>query len=108
MPLLYGEGGARAFRRLQEGVARKVLDHLLFAWDGSKTGDKWENSILAPSPDCFANSLHIINIRAHKEPMSFTSTGLRMMLPIIKKAAETKGGATNTIRFWIVDLRTIL
>jgi hypothetical protein len=90
MPLLYGEGGARAFRRLQEEIARQILDHSILAWDGSKMGDKWENSILAPSPDCFADSAHIINIRAHKEPMSFFSTGLRTSLPVIALGGDDR------------------
>ena len=32
MPLLYGEGGAKAFRRLQEEILKKSEDHTLFVW----------------------------------------------------------------------------
>ncbi|KAK4450382.1 heterokaryon incompatibility protein-domain-containing protein, partial [Podospora aff. communis PSN243] len=33
MPLLYGEGGARAFLRLQEEIVRRSNDQSIFAWD---------------------------------------------------------------------------
>ncbi|KAK1834126.1 hypothetical protein QBC39DRAFT_31705 [Podospora conica] len=38
MPLLYGEGGVRAFRRLQMEIARHSPDHSLLAWGGRFEG----------------------------------------------------------------------
>ncbi|TQV93433.1 HET domain-containing protein [Cordyceps javanica] len=35
MPMLYGEGGARAFRRLQEEIMKASDDQSLFAWGAS-------------------------------------------------------------------------
>ncbi len=33
MPLLYGEGLPKAFRRLQEEIMKYLDDHTLFAWE---------------------------------------------------------------------------
>jgi hypothetical protein len=90
IPLLYGEGGKRAFRRLQEAIAQDTLDHSLLVWDGANTNATWENSILAPSPECFVSSRHVANLRAHKLPMSFTSTGLQMSLPVVAIGADSR------------------
>ncbi|KAK0750496.1 heterokaryon incompatibility protein-domain-containing protein [Schizothecium vesticola] len=39
MPLLYGEGGVRAFQRLQQEIVRHSPDHSLFAWEGPVGSD---------------------------------------------------------------------
>jgi hypothetical protein len=36
MPMLYGEGGERAFQRLQEEIMKQSDDQLLFAWVDEK------------------------------------------------------------------------
>ena len=64
MPLLYGEGGQKAFRRLQEEIMRHSADHTLFAWETADT-PKYRTTggsgliieapgLLATSPKCFA------------------------------------------------------
>ncbi|KAL8685106.1 MAG: hypothetical protein Q9218_007974, partial [Villophora microphyllina] len=52
MPLLYGEGRARAFRRLQEEIMRYSDDQTLFAWRSIHAGDRG-SGLLAESPDHF-------------------------------------------------------
>ncbi|KAL8923326.1 MAG: hypothetical protein Q9208_004726 [Pyrenodesmia sp. 3 TL-2023] len=52
MPLLYGEGKERAFRRLQEEIMRYSDDHTLFAWK-SPEARKYGSGLLAASPDYF-------------------------------------------------------
>ncbi|KAL2037336.1 hypothetical protein N7G274_010025 [Stereocaulon virgatum] len=51
IPLLYGEGGERAFTRLQMEIIRKSDDESLFAWQGSMIGDY---GMLASSRRLFA------------------------------------------------------
>lgn len=51
MPLLYGEGGARAFLRLQEEILRSNEDYTIFVWvSDNQTGSA---GIFAPSVSCF-------------------------------------------------------
>ena len=52
MPLLYGEGKERAFRRLQEEIMKYSDDHSLFAWK-HPTAQKKGSGCFADSPDCF-------------------------------------------------------
>ncbi|KAI0096806.1 HET-domain-containing protein [Nemania sp. FL0031] len=71
MPLVYGESGPRAFRRLQEILlASPFMDESLFAWkmptepNAGKSSaipmeSEWESAewgLLASSPDCFKES----------------------------------------------------
>ncbi|KAI1180993.1 heterokaryon incompatibility protein-domain-containing protein [Nemania sp. FL0916] len=59
MPLLYGEGSKRAFRRLQEEILKYSDDHTLFAWVDVSAADDGKNpssdgyGLLAPNPACF-------------------------------------------------------
>lgn len=102
MPLLYGEGGKKAFLRLQEAIMRTHNDHTIFAWrqEGfSLTG----NPVLAESPADFQESLatHSRPAIALKHnhnyldaifsgsrmveppfPFNLTNTGLQIRLPI--------------------------
>ncbi|KAL8806940.1 MAG: hypothetical protein Q9200_004866 [Gallowayella weberi] len=50
IPLLYGEGKERAFRRLQEEIMKYSDDHTLFAW---KDANSSMTGLLASTPDCF-------------------------------------------------------
>ncbi|OSC99761.1 HET-domain-containing protein [Trametes coccinea BRFM310] len=73
MSILYGEGGANAFRRLQLQIIRQSADQTIFAWGhrlDSSVVDGWMRTVgprhlhacpghsplLAPSPDAFAHS----------------------------------------------------
>ena len=48
MPLLYGEGGSRAFMRLQEHILKERDDHTIFAW---RTDDPVNPDPLEPVAD---------------------------------------------------------
>lgn len=56
MPLLYGEGGVKAFIRLQEAIIQSSEDHSILAWrnrdDAINFGVPYHP--LAPSPACFS------------------------------------------------------
>jgi len=78
IPLLYGEGGTKAFIRLQEEILRSSDDHTIFAWSteaaaavaaavgnssnsGSKKRKHW--GLLAPSPEYFRFSAGLVPVR---------------------------------------------
>jgi hypothetical protein len=87
MPLLYGEG-AKAFLRLQEEIIKISDDQTVFCWEWDSTlvPDNWQ-SILAPNPRVFANSVDYVSTPRHQssEVMSYgmTNAGLRIELPVI-------------------------
>jgi len=54
MPLLYGEGGPKAFRRLQEVIVMQTDDQSIFAWGFGLPDRDYDTSILARSPSDFA------------------------------------------------------
>ena len=66
MPMIYGEGGDRAFVRLQEEIMRSITDHSILAWGLSgpvgDSGRKYPQTggFLATKPTSFANSGHIV------------------------------------------------
>lgn len=67
MPLLYGEGGARAFRRLQYQVLSHHRDESIFAWSCRTTPGRdfsdWSR-MLAPSPRAFRWAGDVIKQRS--------------------------------------------
>ncbi|ROT41589.1 HET-domain-containing protein [Sodiomyces alkalinus F11] len=76
MPLLYGEGGERAFFRLQEEILKEFDDQSIFAWDASGIDETWGTiGALAPSPAYFADSLDVEAIPFMGRPMSSTKSG---------------------------------
>jgi hypothetical protein len=82
MPLLYGEGGAKAFKRLQEEILKKTRDQSFLAWSEPKGYD--DPDILANHPRCFRESG---DIRASSEdvpPFSMNNYGLRIRLPMVQ------------------------
>lgn len=59
MPLLYGEGEAKAFGRLQAEIAKSTNDQSLFAWGAWHDDDECDSTVLcyslfAPHPRCFS------------------------------------------------------
>jgi hypothetical protein len=56
MPMLYGEGGVKAFLRLQEEIMKQNTDMSIFAWTahGMPEIDTNFSGLLAISPKCFS------------------------------------------------------
>lgn len=83
MPMLYGEGGRKAFLRLQEEIMKTSDDQSLFAWV-NRDGDPDElHGLLAPSPAAFAHSNGILPYHDWgdpREPYTLTNRGLRIQL----------------------------
>lgn len=63
IPPLYGEGGQRAFKRLQEEILKVSTDQTIFAWNWPSgwvpDSPDWV-TLLAPSPAAFKNSRHYV------------------------------------------------
>ncbi|KAF3022505.1 hypothetical protein E8E14_011426 [Neopestalotiopsis sp. 37M] len=62
MPLIYGEGLLKAFRRLQEEILRDTIDESIFAWWQEGDHKLEPCGILARTPRDFAHSGHIIGL----------------------------------------------
>lgn len=117
MPLLYGEGGTRAFLRLQEEILKVSADHTIFAWfanaeafpEGVEFFRECSSGLLAPSPSFFAASYNVrrrlqefrIDKRflalGSQQPYQMTNRGLQIELPLTRwKCDDEKcGGATS-------------
>lgn len=78
MTMIYGEGGDRAFRRLQEEIMKRTGDHSILAWglsgEESNTTVTSESvvsaGVLATAPSDFANSGHIVTRRQDASPVN--------------------------------------
>ena len=60
MPLLYGEGGERAFLRLQLEILKTTPDESIFAFEIPPDHRQVAYSMLAPSPDFFRNAWDVV------------------------------------------------
>jgi hypothetical protein len=112
MPLLYGEGGSKAFNRLQEEIIKGTEDHSLFAWLAHDVQPLWTcRGLLASSPQEFGDpksgllrmwqysdllvgsSVNFGTARdLWDDPHSLTSRGLRISLPLRRKGGEYPQG----------------
>lgn len=82
MPLLYGEGGIKAFERLQTEIMRRTPDESLFAWRSNQP----MSGMLATSPRHFVDSSDVLGntlvSQGHSgPPPSMTSRGLELRIP---------------------------
>ncbi|KAI9674946.1 MAG: hypothetical protein M1822_009008 [Bathelium mastoideum] len=82
--LLYGEGGKKAFIRLQEELMRNSDDQSLFVWT-QKTENPPIRGPLADSPAEFASAQDIKSFPnwTRSLPYSMTNLGLQVSLPVI-------------------------
>ena len=90
MPMLYGEGGEKAFLRLQEEIMKESDDQTIFAWVDRETSDISLRGLLATSPLKFAGCHNIFPYQdwAPRQPYSMTNRGLRIELPIIRRGVD--------------------
>ncbi|THU80526.1 HET-domain-containing protein [Dendrothele bispora CBS 962.96] len=93
MPPLYGEGGPRAFMRLQEQIIKYYDDDTIFAWRANETsedGDTEARGLFARSPSEFLGSGNIVpyaqsgavSARVFSR-YTVTSLGVHMRLPLL-------------------------
>ncbi|KAF4977797.1 hypothetical protein FZEAL_5763 [Fusarium zealandicum] len=90
MPLLYGEGGEKAFIRLQEEIIKKDVDHSIFAWytePGAQTPTF--SGLLSPSPKNFLRKTYQRLLSGAPElPYEMTNKGLHLQLRLIDAATD--------------------
>jgi hypothetical protein len=80
MPLLYGEGGSKAFVRLQEEIIKDSDDQSIFSWSPEPLDDFLLVGLLAPWPSMFTRCGGVVPLRSWKTstPFSMTNSGLRI------------------------------
>ncbi|GAW26616.1 putative het domain-containing protein [Rosellinia necatrix] len=90
MPLLYGEGGEKAFVRLQEEIMKSSDDHSLFAWRNLDREYASCHGLLAASPAKFAMSHNVAFVDDPEDnaPFSVTNKGLSLILPLARVAGK--------------------
>jgi hypothetical protein len=97
MPIIYGEGGRKAFRRLQMEIMQTSFDQSLFAWRG-----QYQNSgLLAREPSDFRGTpqLSLWGPR-YLSPFTMTNVGLSVQLLDVTPKDEdkaTSNGASLTV-----------
>ncbi|RYP92644.1 hypothetical protein DL770_001286 [Monosporascus sp. CRB-9-2] len=98
MPMIYGEGGDRAFFRLQEQIMRSTRDHSILAWGlGEFTGDSAQSQaggFLAAAPFDFARSGDIVprdQRAAYLDLLEISGGSLRVSLSLLTTSTETIG-----------------
>lgn len=95
MALLYGEGGKRAFFRLQLEIIKSSNDDSIFAWTDDHVP---VSGMLAPWPTAFVNSGDIRTFsrpqQRHQRPWTWTNLGLELWIPDY----ETKAPVTDRRR----------
>lgn len=93
MPMLYGEGGEKAFFRLQEEIMKQSDDQTIFAWTNKTAPKSSLSGLLATTPAHFEDSQDIIAYQ-HWEPTppyAMTNRGLRIDLPLHSLTRERWG-----------------
>jgi hypothetical protein len=87
MPLLYGEGGSRAFKRLQEEIIKRTSDLSFLAWTQPTTQPNKPDDdarFLADHPRCFEHCRSIMNTGEDIAPYSITNRGLQLRLSVFQ------------------------
>jgi hypothetical protein len=100
MPLLYGEGGQKAFARLQENIMMQDEDQSLLAWNPSP--DQVQDSgpygsIFAKHPRNFASTHNVIGRFPHGETPTVTNRGVRIELPVLSLGLLPEGILRTTL-----------
>ena len=110
MPTVYGEGGRRAFRRLQEEILKRTSDQTLFAWGHvlpihtamfrekfSFSSYHDDSHLFAPSPTAFRNSGDFVPMPLHlavKQVM--TSLGIKTIPNKVRPLCSLRMAITRT------------
>ncbi|KAH7311232.1 heterokaryon incompatibility protein-domain-containing protein, partial [Stachybotrys elegans] len=101
MPMVYGEGGAQAFFRLQEEIMKRVRDDSLLAWglghDSPGSGIT-AGRILATGPSDFAGCADIVcreSSTVDLAPMNMSGGRLRIHLPVFTTSDGDTVGILN-------------
>jgi hypothetical protein len=91
IPMLYGEGGLKAFYRLQEAILKTSVDHSILVW--KSRAPQVDSCVFAPSPDHFDRYPIVRATSYDDEPLEQTTLGLKVHLPVVEMRPS---------EFWIV------
>ena len=108
VPLLYGEGKLKAFRRLQEEIMRISEDETLFAWESMEFAtDSLSADVLARDPKDFVEARQLVPFASHDTvvPYAMTHRGLRIGLQI-HDIYDPHKGRYGDGRKWLKPLRS--
>jgi hypothetical protein len=97
MPLLYGEGGTKAFVRLQEECIKLKLDHSFLTWLLRPCDRRLMDSnasFLASHPKYFEGCSRVSITSDDVDPFSVNNKGLQIRLPILQDN-KTHGGRSS-------------
>lgn len=91
MPMLYGEGGVKAFHRLQEEIMKHSDDSSLFAWGDYRIPEQAAHGLLADRPAAFAKSGNVVQLGSQEEekPFEMTNRGLRVGLNLYPTSEDS-------------------
>jgi hypothetical protein len=92
MPLLYGEGGSKAFQRLQQEIIRQTLDHSFLVWIWHQYLGSWsagDIDFLASHPRCFTGCEMITTSDQNVFPFALNNQGLQVRLPLYQVPDQT-------------------
>jgi hypothetical protein len=86
MPIIYGEGATKAFRRLQTEIMQNSFDQTIFAWRSEAAS----SGFLANSPYHFRNTRRQLALWHPKtlSPFHMTNVGLSIRVVILDEAAK--------------------
>ncbi|KAH7080176.1 heterokaryon incompatibility protein-domain-containing protein [Paraphoma chrysanthemicola] len=85
MPVLYGEGAQKAFRRLQEEIIRISFDQSIYVWQGSYKS----SGLLAKSPSDFAETPRLgLWAPVSLAPSMMTNVGLSIRMNVTEVKSE--------------------
>ena len=99
MPLLYGEGGSKAFMRLQLEIIKQSDDESIFAWTLPKESVLEPWGLLAPWPTCFTGSGDIEwnDGKKRRSPYQMTNQGLQIEVPFAAIQGRNNPTDLNTL-----------
>ncbi|KAF5343557.1 hypothetical protein D9758_012966 [Tetrapyrgos nigripes] len=96
MSPIYGEGGVKAFMRLQQEIIRISDDHSIFAWVAAPASARKDKTrgLLARSPYEFRMSGDVqasnVELISNKSSYSFNNNGLHIHLPLHSIPSSSK------------------
>lgn len=103
MPLLYGEGKYKAFRRLQEEIMKISEDETLFAWESTEIKlDGSSTDVLASGPMDFSEAADLVPFGSDEPvpPYNMTHRGLRIWISLydLREASKYSVDPRHSIR----------
>ncbi|KAF5344901.1 hypothetical protein D9758_011536 [Tetrapyrgos nigripes] len=99
MSPIYGEGGPKAFMRLQQEIIRYSDDRSIFAWSASLSSSSERTGLFARTPVDFRFSGEVKSLdlgdTGHNSSYSFANNGLHISLPLIPDVDNLRNDPEN-------------